>query len=149
MKADHSSIVNFKNHDTIPESRTMVDGFLDAIFNKIFKTTHDLIKDPIIIYSSKDHLILDYVNNDFENTFRDSIYEVVKSRTFAFNIFLDKAELVFMAKVLQQHGSIKDYVVYLKTKTQDDIEPVMFSAQIEIVNNEPFVHCVLKEPDVN
>jgi len=148
MKADHSSIVNIKNHDTIPVSWTMVDGFLDAIFNKIFKTTHDLIKDPIIIYSSKDHLILDSVNKGFENAFRDSIYEVVKSRTFAFNLFLDEIELVFMANVLQEHGSIKDYVVYLKTKTQD-IEPVMFSAQIEIVNNEPFVLCVLKEPDIN
>ena len=148
MKTDHSSIVNIKNHDTIPVSRTMVDGFLDAIFNKIFKTTHDLIRTPIIIYSSKDHLILDYVNKGFESAFRDSIYEVLKSRTFAFNLFLDEIELVFMANVLQQHWSIKDYVVYLKTKTQD-IEPVMFSAQIEIVNNEPFVLCVLKEPDIN
>ena len=148
MKADHSSIINIRNHDTMPVSRTMVDGFLDAIFNKIFKTTHDLIKDPIIIYSSKDHVIIDSVNKGFESAFRDSIYEVVKSRTFAFNLFLDESELVFMANVLQRHGSIKDYVVYLKTKNQD-IEPVMFSAQIEIVNNEPFVLCVLKEPDVN
>lgn len=147
MKADHSSIINIKNHDTMPVSRIMVDGFLDAIFNKIFKTTHNLIKDPIIIYKSKDHLILD-VNKSFLSAYRDSIYEVVKSRTFAFNLFLDEIELVFMANVLQEHGSIKDYVVYLKTKTQD-IEPVMFSAQIEIVNNEPFVLCVLKEPDIN
>ena len=147
MEADHSSIFNIENHDTIPLSGTYVDGFLDAIFNKIFKTTHDLIKDPIIIYSSKDHLILD-VNKSFLSAFRDSIYEVVKSRTFAFNLFLDESELVFMANVLQKHGSIKDYVVYLKTKTPE-IRTVLFSTQIEIVNNEPYVLCVLKEPVIN
>ena len=147
MEADHSSIFNIENHDTIPLSGTYVDRFLDAIFNKIFKTTHDLIKDPKIIYSSKDHLILD-VNKSFLSAFRASIYEVVKSRTFAFNLLLDESELVFMANVLQEPGSIKDYVVYLKTKTQD-IEPAMFSAHIEIVNNELFVLCVLKEPDIN
>ena len=156
MKTDHSSIVNIKNHDTIPVSRTNVygfldaifNGFLDAIFNKIFNTTHDLIKHPIIIYSSKDHLILDSVNKGFESAFRDSIYEAVKSRTFDFNFFLDESELVFMANVLQKHGSINDYVVYLKTKTPE-IRTVLFSTQIEIVNNEPYVLCVLKEPVIN
>ncbi len=144
MKADHSSIFNIKNSETKLVSSRDVGGFLNTIFNKIFKTTHALNKDPIIIYSSKDHLIVD-VNKIFLRTFQDSIYDVVKSRTFAFELFLDESELVFMANNLQESGSIKDYVVCIKTKTQE-IRTALFSAQIEIVNNEPYILCVLKQP---
>ena len=147
MKADHSSIFNIKNSETKLVSSRDVGGFLNTIFNKIFKTTHYLNKDPIIIYSSKDHLIVD-VNKNFLSTFQDSIYEVVKSRTFAFELVLDESELVFMANILQETGSIKDYVVYIKTKTPE-IRAVLFSAQIEIVNNEPYILCVLNEPVIN
>ena len=147
MNADHSSIFSIKNSDTKLVSSRDVGGFFNTIFNKIFKTTHDLNKDPIIIYSSKDHIIVD-VNKSFLSTFQYSIYEVVKSRTFAFELFLDESELVFMADILQEYGSIKDYVVYLKTKAQE-IKTVIFSAQIEIVNNEPYVLCVLKEHVIN
>ena len=121
---------------------------IHTIFNKIIKTTQYLNKDPIIIYSSKDHLIVDPVNTGFESAFRDSIYEAVKSRTFVFELVLDESELVFMANILQETGSIKDYVVYLKTKTPE-IRTVLFSTQIEIVNNEPYVLCVLKELVIN
>ena len=147
MNAYHSSIFSIKNSDTKLVSSRDVGGFFNTIFNKIFKTTHDLNKDPIIIYSSKDHLIVD-VNKNFLSTFQDSIYEVVKSRTFAFELVLDESELVFMANILQETGSIKDYVVYIKTKTPE-IRALLFSAQIEIVNNEPYVLCALKEPVIN
>jgi len=144
MKAVHSSIFNIKNHDAKPVSGTNMSGFLNTIFNKIFKTTN---KDPIIIYSSKDHLIMD-VNKSFLSTFQNSIYQVVKSRTLAFDIFLDESELVFMTNILHEHGTIKDYVVSLKTKTQE-LRAVIFSAQIEIVNNTPYIRCALKEPVIN
>ncbi len=147
MNANHSSIFNIKNHDTKPVSTTNVGGFLNAIFNKIFTTTLDLNKDPIIIYSSKDHLKVD-VKKSFLSTFQNSIYEVVKSRTLASNIFLDESELVFMTDILYEHGTIKDYVVSLKTKTQE-IRVVIFSAQIEIVNNKPYIRCALKKPVIN
>ncbi len=144
MKAVHSSIFNIKNLDTKPVSSTNVGGFFNTIFNKLFKTTH---KDPIIIYSSKDHIIMD-VNKSFLSTFKNSIYEVVKSRTLAFNIFLDESELVIMTDILHEHGTIKDYVVSLKTKTQE-LRAVIFFAKIEIVNNEPYIRCALKEPIIN
>jgi len=147
MNADHSSIFSIKNSDTKLVSSRDVGGFFNTIFNKIFKTTPVLNKDPIIIYSSKDHLIVD-ANKSFLSTFQDSIYEVVKSRTFAFDLILEESELITIANTLQETGSIKDYVVYRKTKTPE-IRAVLFSAQIEIANNEPFVLCTVKDPVIN
>ncbi len=88
------------------------------------------------------------VNDKFLDTFQYSKDDVVKCRKFAFDLFIDESEMGFLIDILQEQGSVKDYVVYLRTKTQE-IRAILFTAEIEIINNQSYILCELKDVSNN
>ena len=143
MKSNRSSSNNSLTIETKSISNCNRGVFSDANFLPLFKKTYELNNDPIIIYSADDRLIVD-VNQSFINTFEFSKEEVIKSKTIAFNLFKDESELESICDVLQEYGFIRDYAVFLKTKSKE-VRTILFSAEIEVINNESYILCRLND----
>ena len=147
MRDNNSSIINFKKLDTKYVSSSNGDGFLNTGYYNLVNQICDLNNDPIIIYSLKKRLIVG-VNDKFLDTFQYSKRDVVKCIKFTFDLFVDETELGYMVDILQELGFVKNYVVYLRTKTQE-IKTISFNAEKEIINNESYILCEVKDGSNN
>ncbi len=143
MKPNNSLDINSEKLDTKYVSSSNGDGFLNADFYNLVNKAYDLNSNSIIIYSLRKRFIVG-VNDKFLDTFQYSKEDVVKCRKFAFDLFIDDSEMGFLIDILQEQGSVKDYVVYLRTKTQE-IRAILFTAEIEIINNQSYILCELKD----
>ena len=147
MTANNASNIISKELDTKYVSSSNGAGFLNAGFYNLVNNTYDLNSDSVIIYSLRKRLIVG-VNDKFLDTFQYSKDDVVKCRKFAFDLFIDESEMGFLIDILQDQGFVKNYLVYLRTKDQG-IKTILFNAKTEIIDNQSFILCELKDVSKN